>query len=87
MASLGVRSLIGPKVVAAGVKKMRDGVGAVTVPALLGHPSDYCVMLTNTGPSSPWISGDLSAGKDGAWSFEISAGSADAVHYAVIKTG
>lgn len=87
VASLGVSRLIGPKVVAAGVKRLRSGTGVVTMPAPLGHPSEYCVILTSSSPTHAYISGDLQGCGDGKWSFEISGGEADAVHYAVIKSG
>lgn len=84
--SLQVSKHIGPRVVAAGTTVLHGPSGLVLFPALIGSPSHYCIQITNSGPEHAYISSPLSAG-DPDWSFGVTAGNGDTVHWCVIKIG
>ena len=85
--SLGFNRLIGPRVAAAGILTLKDKSEYIVIPALIGNPSDYCIMLTGTSPTPPYLSRPLSVKDADNWQFEVTAGDHDAVHYAVVKMG
>lgn len=84
---LGVNRLIGPKIVAAGVLTLKENCDFVSIPAPIGNPSDYCILLTGTSQTVPYLSRPLSVKSASEWHFEVTAGNHDVVHYIVAKTG
>jgi len=86
--SLGVASIIGPKVVAAGRIALSGTTGVVNIPVQNGSVSDYVVMLTATSNSHCYVSSNLaSVDNTDEWHFTITGGSGSVVNYSVVKTG
>ena len=85
--SLVVNKLIGPKIIVAGVLTLQETSSYVQIPAPIGKPSDYCIILTGSSVSNPFISRSLSVISADTWQFEVTAGHHDIVNYVVIKTG
>jgi hypothetical protein len=86
-ANLGINRLVGPKIIAAGLLTLKDSSDFVKISAPIGNPSDYCILLTGTSKTNPYISRSLSAIASDIWQFEVTAGHHDLVHYVVIKIG
>lgn len=86
--SLGVKKLIGPKVVAAGTETLSGTTGTVEIPELTGSVSDYVVVLTSGSATAAYVSTGLAAVADtDTWNFTITAGSGATVSWIVVKTG
>ena len=84
---LGLNRLVGPKIVASGVLTLKENCDFVTFPAPIGNPSDYCILLTGSSPTAPYLSRPLSIKSNHEWHFEVTAGNHDVVHYIVVKIG
>jgi len=84
--SLSVNNFIGPRVVAAGSVKLDGVTGIINIPAQVGNPRDYCVMLTNNSASNPYVSSGITENETG-WYFSVTAGSGDLVNYLVLRSG
>jgi len=86
--SLGVSSLIGPKIAVSGIITLDGTSDYIHIPKQIGSVSDYCIILTNNSSTHPYISHALSpiSGSD-EWRFQITAGSNDVVHFLVVKLG
>ena len=88
ISSLGMSSLIGPKVVATGVVTLEGSSVYIQIPGQIGQVSDYCIILTNNSQIHPYISNALSPiSGSSEWRFQVTAGMNDVVHYAVLKIG
>ena len=86
--SLGIHKLIGPKIVAAGVKTLSGTTGTVYVPGLTGVASDYVVTVSALTSTHVYVSTNLAAVSDtDDMSFIITGGSGANVNWAVTKTG
>lgn len=86
--SLSVKKLVGPHVVAAGKTTLSSTTGTIVIPEQTGTVSDYCVLVTNNSSTHVRVSTALAAVSDSdAWSFGVTAGSGDIVHWAVVKIG
>jgi len=85
--NLGLNRLIGPKIVAAGLLTLKENCEFVSIPAPIGSPSDYCILLTGTSQTVPYLSRPLAAQSSKNWQFEVTAGNHDVVHYIIVKIG
>lgn len=86
--SLGVSSLIGPKIVISGIITLNGTSEYVYIPQQIGTVSDYCVILANNSSTHPFISNALlPISGSNEWRFQITAGNNDVVHYLVVKIG
>ena len=86
--SLGVSSLIGPKIVSSGIITLNGTSEYIYIPQQSGLVSDYCVILTNNSSTHPYISNALlPISGSNQWRFQITAGNNDVVHYLVVKIG
>ena len=86
--SLGVKKLIGPRVVAAGVKTLSGTTGTVYVPGLAGVAADYVVIVSALTSTHVYVSTNLVAVSDtDDMSFIITGGSGANVNWMVVKIG
>lgn len=84
--SLGVSSLIGPKIVASGIITLNSTSEYIYISQQIGSVSDYCVILTNNSSTHPYISNALlPISGSNEWRFQITAGNNDVVHYLIVK--
>lgn len=85
--SLGVKNLIGPKIIVAGILSLKETTQNVEIDAPIGNTNDYCILLTGSSSITPYISRSLTAMSREKWQFEVTAGYHDVVYYAVLKIG
>lgn len=85
--SLGVKTLIGPRIIVAGILSLKETTQNVEIDAPIGNTNDYCILLTGSSANTPYISRPLTAISKEKWQFELTAGFHDVVHYAIMKIG
>jgi hypothetical protein len=86
--SLGVKGLIGPKVVAAGTQVLSTNTGTVEIPSKTGVVGDYIVMVTATDSTHTYVSTGLAAvASTNTWNFTITGSSSGTANWTVVKKG
>lgn len=86
--SLSINNLVGPKIVAAGIVKMKGITSVVEFPAPSGDFTDYAVFLTSNEKNCPFISKDLSPlPQTSNWTFTISSSNNSVVNWMIVKVG
>jgi len=85
---LSINNLVGPKIVAAGIVKIKGTTSVVEFPAPSGDFTDYAVFLTSNEKSCPYISKDLSpVPQTSNWTFTLSSSNNSIVNWMIVKVG
>lgn len=85
---LSINNLVGPKIVAAGVTKIKGTTSVIEFPAPSGDFTDYAIFLTSNEKNCPFISKDLSPlPQTSNWTFTISSSNNSIVNWMIVKIG